>query len=351
MLYLKAHLFKSTQSAVSLAEKSLTPKNIVFAKRLLETKNNQEDLKLNKQVIYNNVEMKHSEKYAQLFSRVNILFPELPPRDYESNEDAETQFSRIDELSESFEYSDAPVIERFKNIKTAPGTQITLSDRTRMPANRITIGGKDIAIRCQYPKDDYLPQHFQMMLENKIAVTVVLSSSEDIDNRMLPKYFCKSKDYNGISVNCKVRNDSKNGKKIETKLGGLILNHYRMTIDDGHDKLTSSVIHVTNWPDFESIKTNDLKDLTHFVKSKIQEKCKDNSDLCEQPLFHCTAGAGRAGVLIGAMVLTDNTNKSGVENIVLEMRKTGASGMVQNVKQYKALVALDKELNGTTKRA
>ncbi|MFU9137551.1 protein-tyrosine phosphatase family protein [Erwinia tasmaniensis] len=350
MLYIKAHLFKSTLSAVRLAEENKSPENVCFAKRLLEVKNRPDNLKLNKSVSYNNMVMKCSAKYADLLSRANACFPALPRKDYVTDNDVVTQYDKINKLAQSFQYINVPNIQRYEDIGTAACSQIRTSNGTAMPANKIAINGREIAMRCQYPQANYMAEHCRMLLEQKPAVVVVLSSSEDIAAKKLPMYFCEDKNYDGIQVTTRTRVKSKTRMKKNTRLGDLILNHHQMTIDDGQKAKTLSVIHVTNWPDRTTINVNELNKLTHYVKSKISEKCAENSHLSAKPLIHCNAGVGRTGTLIGAMALADNTNQRSVEDIVLDMRKTGSDKMVQTLGQYQTLCDFNEMLR-TPKRA
>ncbi|MFP2239596.1 protein-tyrosine phosphatase family protein [Pseudescherichia vulneris] len=342
--YIKAHLFKSTVAAVSLAEKNKTPNNICFAKRLLEVKNSPENPKKDETVFFNGIEMLRSEKYAQLLSRTNALFPALPAKDYTQNNNVEAEYNKINELTQSFQYITVPNLQRYNDIGTAVCSQIRTSNGTAMPANKIAINGQEIAMRCQYPKAEHMAEHCRMLLEQKPAVVVVLSSSNDIAEKKLPMYFCESKNYDGIQVTTAPKINKKTRIKVDTQLESLILNNYIMKINDGQKESMHSVIHVTNWPDKTSINVRDLNELTHYIKNKISDKCAENNDLSEKPLIHCNAGVGRTGTLIGAMALADNANQHSVENIVLNMRETGSGKMVQTLGQYQTLCEFNEML-------
>lgn len=345
VLYLKSHIFKSTHSAVKLAEKKNTPANICFSKRLLKIKNSSNYLILSQKVIYDNTEMKRSEKYRHLLSRVNNLFPDLPPKDYLTTDDAAGQFNGINKSTKIFNYVSVPKIQRYVDIETAVCSQIKTSKGTAMPANQIKVKGKEIAIRCQYPKAEYMREHFRMLLDKKPVIVVILSSSKDISDKNLPRYFCENKNYDEISVICETKIDNNTKMKTEEKLGDLILNHHRMNISDKKNTLSISVIHVTNWSDNKSINAEELKELASIINRKVKEKHDENSSLCEQPLIHCNAGVGRTGTLIGALALVDKTNKSSVKQVVLDMRRTGSGKMVQTLEQYKTLLELKGMLN------
>lgn len=332
-LYLKSHLFNSAASATRLAEKSPTTDNIVFAQRLLKLKNSVNNPKLRQVVYYDHREMKRSEKYAELFSRV-----------------CQTDFNQLnkysDGLDKSNNYTSVKGLERYGDIQTAIATQVKLKNGTGMPANQIKVDGKEVAIRCQYPKEAYLEQHFKMLMEQKPAVIVVLSSEEDIAKKNLPEYFREGmqKSYGDITVNCRSKVIKSTGKNIETKLGHLLLNHHRMNISDKTNKSDFSVIHVTNWKDRETITSDELKKLADFVKNKVESECDKDPSRAKQPLIHCNAGIGRTGMLTGALLLMDKDNNKSAREVVQGMRATGSARMVQTLEQYKTLVQLEELL-------
>lgn len=73
VLYLKAHIFKSTHSAVKLAEKNKFSRDINFATDLLQIKNSSKKIKLDRVVNYDGNKIKYSEKYGALLERVTRI--------------------------------------------------------------------------------------------------------------------------------------------------------------------------------------------------------------------------------------------------------------------------------------
>ncbi|MGN7915778.1 protein-tyrosine phosphatase family protein [Enterobacter sp. 22466] len=319
-LYFKAHMLKSTNAAVELAEKKGASAHLAFAKTLLAAKNTRSDLK-----------SERAEKYKNLNYRVLVLL-------------AKKQFAGIEEKSNSFHYGTSP-IQRFRDIGAANYSMIKVNG-VPMPANEITIDGNKIAMRSQFPTNEGMAKHFEMMLQQKVGVLVVLSSMDDIAKYNLPEYYKKNQSYDGVSVTCKKKVDKNvNGdsRMAVTGVGSLELNHYRMNIRKGEDELNTSVIHVRNWPDRTSPSPEELKGLACLVTKKVEEKYAENQGVCQQPFIHCNAGAGRTGMLTGALALLNNEVIS-VEQAVLDMRETGTRRMPQNVTQYETLLRLKQLL-------
>lgn len=69
-LYIKAHFFNSSISAVKLAERDPSDKKIKFAEALLKVKNTPSELNFNKTTVYNGYEVTKSEKYESLSDRI-----------------------------------------------------------------------------------------------------------------------------------------------------------------------------------------------------------------------------------------------------------------------------------------
>ncbi|CNI43130.1 tyrosine phosphatase [Yersinia massiliensis] len=423
VLYLKSHIFKSTESAVKLAEISHSEKNIKFADKLLKVKESLYDIKLNKMSMCNDGQMK---KYADLSQRIESVkkdqsskdkntvatsgstqhlvtgstccdtppplpplhspSPALPPKtsslitsqhkDVEST--PQDRFNALNDKTKLIPSSHwakhEPEIHRFRDILTAEETQITTSTGRALAANQLKINGENIAIRSQYPinTDKNIKDHLQMLLDKKPAVLVVLSSNDDIERRCLPRYFCENKTYDGISVEYRNRNEER-----AYKLAGLDLKGYAMKISDRESNCIISVIHVTNWTDHKAIPNKTLIDLTKITDKEVQKRIKFNKELAEQnkitlqaeknsknktilqnkinryesyspqPFIHCSAGVGRTGTLVTAMQLSKENNTLSVDEIIMEIRKTGSQLMVQTQKQYDSLLGAAALINAT----
>lgn len=229
--------------------------------------------------------------------------------------------------------------QRFGNIDTCAATQLFTPQGKGLPANQMQVNGMNLAMRSQFPKPEGLHDHLCMLADQKPGVLVVLSSDKDIANRHLPAYFSQDGQYDDVSVKCKI-----NQKAHKAMAGNLELRNYRIEITANGKTTPVSVIHVKNWEDCTTIDPSTLKELVSGINQKIEQKVGQDRSYNPQPFIHCSAGIGRTGVVAGAMEILKPGNKNAPEEIVLQLRETGCSKMVQTSEQFNTLINLHKEL-------
>ncbi|HHR6131273.1 TPA: protein-tyrosine phosphatase family protein [Providencia alcalifaciens] len=266
------------------------------------------------------------------------------------------------QLLENIEYDTESRGQRYPNIGSAKQTQISIQNSCKslvtLAANRLQVGGENLAIRCQYPKDNdqAIENHLSMLMTNKTPILVVLASKQEIHGSVfqkdkLPPYFMRSQKYGAIEVTAQQeKKDYKvEPKKINKEGKPLEFSQYKMEISNGHKKHSIPVIHVTNWDDGGTVTTEELIKLNRIIsiinKGSLFELYKNQGVDIEGrnkplPVIHCKAGIGRTGVLAASMQWMKAGNQASMEDIVLALRETGSPNMVQNEAQYQQLQEL-----------
>lgn len=266
-------------------------------------------------------------------------------------------FNKLEEFTklQNFQYCDQQEVKgaRFSDIKTAKETQVCITDsagiQIGLPANRVKVGDDNLFIRSQYPKN--IENQLQMLYENRTPMLCILSSNMDIQGRTLPPYFRMNGTYGRMEVKTK---EIQPGDGKPSKIGSLNVKHYSMRLTYDKKPINIPVVHVDNWIDRTSAGTEELKELAKYMAAGIEEKrqfykfagsraINDKDKLL--PIIHCAAGIGRTGQVAAAMQLIKPNNKLSVQEIIMDMRKTGCDRMVQNEEQFKGLLELEKLLN------
>ena len=208
-------------------------------------------------------------------------------------------------------------------------------------ANRIVIDNKNIAIATQYPFDHQIEDHLEMMVENLTPVLVILASNHDIQKNKLPEYFSRSERYGLIKTNSVPVKRVELGEKIEAYV-------FKMEVNGVKESIDIPVIHVHNWPDFQTVSPGVTKKLVEliettsaekkdFYKNEKHEAMSDPEKVL--PVIHCKAGVGRTGQAIAAMAMKRNPELS-LESIIKDLRLSRNNTMVQAPKQMETLLML-----------
>ncbi|QLQ99331.2 protein-tyrosine phosphatase family protein [Providencia alcalifaciens] len=284
----------------------------------------------------------------------------------------QSEFDKLKEKTQlsinekNIEYDTQDRGQRYPNIGSAKQTQISILNkayqRILLSANRLQIKGDNLAICCQYPKNETqaIENHLTMLMENKAPLLVVLSSKSELNisfgaEQRLPAYFMGSKQYGDIEVtSLRLRVNYRVDKNVDQKdKMPLMFSQYKLEIKGRGRAHNLPVIHIINWDDGKTITTSELKKLSRMVDilthgSLIKLKKYQGVDIEGRnkplPVIHCKAGIGRTGVLAAAMQLTKKDNRLTVDDIVVGLRTSGNMDMVQTEAQYNTLVDLQKYL-------
>ncbi|MEJ2766302.1 protein-tyrosine phosphatase family protein [Photobacterium sp. MCCC 1A19761] len=229
-----------------------------------------------------------------------------------------------------------PERDRF-NLGFCADTRI----RDGLNANRIAINQRHLAIASQYPFAHQLEAHFQMLVENRTPVLVVLASLNDMQNNELPDYFSQAATFGRIQTQSSALNTEALGDGIEARCYQLTVAGYDATIE-------IPVVHVHNWPDHQTISPAATANLVTLIETITREKIAfyesrrsravhDATKLL--PVIHCRAGVGRTGQTIAAMAMRQDPNLP-LHVITHDLRASRNDTMIQTPSQMETLLKM-----------
>ena len=211
-------------------------------------------------------------------------------------------------------------------------------------ANRIIVNKENIAIASQYPRTHQLETQFLMMIENRTPALVVLASSEDMKKNNLSDYFSAAASFGMINTRSSFTSLVELGDGIEAKL-------YALEILANQTVIELPVIHVHNWPDFQTISPKSTSNLVALIDKVVDEKItfykEKNSRALNDPnkllpVIHCRAGVGRTGQTIAAMAMKRHPNYV-LPLITRDLRTSRNNTMIQTPVQMETLLMMEKE--------
>lgn len=220
---------------------------------------------------------------------------------------------------------------RYTNILSNVNTRVYAG----LNANRVAVGGEDIAIASQSPLKHQVSNHLRMLVAECSPVAAVLTSKSEIANSVSLKtehtnYFGKegmSYFDDGMATECEFKGQRE-------LADGVLCDTYHMHILENGEYVHSMVVlHVGEWPDHGTISANatmklaqDLNWYTNYQSEGIQSGL---------PVVNCNAGVGRTGLVISSMAMaSDKIDPSvSLKQIVSDVRTSRNGEMIQGDKQ------------------
>ncbi|HGJ5874614.1 MAG TPA: protein-tyrosine phosphatase family protein [Arsenophonus apicola] len=233
----------------------------------------------------------------------------------------------------------------------AKATRVEAPDGRILPANRVQIGGKNVAMISEYPKAEYLESYFKMLADNQTPILVVLAPNKDIAAKGLPEYFKQNGKYGSVSVQL-------NEQSKDRSLGKFCCDMYEIEIKQGNRSYQLPIIHINNGLGKNSIDNEGLKVIVDCINQTSQEYSSElyqkNSQAVYDPnkvlpVIHATKGYESAAFLVAATEVAKPGNKLSSEEIVSEIKNSTSEKILNYASQLQLLKQFEKAAGNYTR--
>ncbi|WP_052044935.1 protein-tyrosine phosphatase family protein [Candidatus Arsenophonus nilaparvatae] len=229
--------------------------------------------------------------------------------------------------------------QRNNKLLLAEATLVKAPDGKLLPANRVQIADRNVAMISEYPKTEYLESYFKMLSDNQTPLLVVLASNKDIETGGLPEYFKQSGKYGSVSVKVE--------KGVENRSAGKFnYDEYQIEIKEGKHSYQVPVIHINNWQGKNNINNEGLKAIadrinlaSHDHSTELYQKNnKTVHDLNKVlPVIHGSKGYDRSAFLVAATQVSKLSNKLSAEKIINEIKNSTSAKILDKTTQLDLL--------------
>nr|XP_039258521.1 uncharacterized protein LOC120335088 [Styela clava] len=217
---------------------------------------------------------------------------------------------------------------RYKNILPFDDTRVPLTEAKSGYINACFINGHNVRhkyIATQGPLPDTVGDFWQMVLEQKSKVIVMLAKEIEAGKKKCQKYWPdagKNLAFGDIVIE----------NAQEVNYSAFMRRVLVVTSKQDNKSLTVYQYQFLKWPDHGAPQTTSNLLRMHQAVLKSCQDLENDSPI----VVHCSAGAGRTGTFIGYdILLEESTSKRSVDvfSCVLNMRKQRVE-MVQTADQY-----------------
>ncbi|GAB3629507.1 Tyrosine-protein phosphatase YopH [Pandoraea terrae] len=240
-------------------------------------------------------------------------------------------------------------------------TMVTAPHGTSLPANVVNIAAQDVAIACQYPIRPHVTKHFEMLMAQAPSILVILASATEIDELPAWSYGATDPQHwyfsNALTAGRIHVNPQALGRRSLTAQAGEI-ETYRLTLATEESSVSFPVLHVSRWSRVSDPSASDIRALVREIDIAQRQHPRQVTGQpvlgavhrdAPLPVIHCRRGAGRTGVLIGAMALL-NDKGAALEDIVTDMRMSRNPDMVATTRHLDTLIEIAED-NGNPLRS